>query len=433
MGRIIASCMIGNIIEWYDFIIYALFASTIGSLFFPASSDYSQIINAFAIYAVGFIARPIGAIVFGHIGDKKSRKDSLMLSIYIMAIPTALIGCIPTYAQAQSLFPFWESAGLLAPVLLTILRLFQSFAIGGEFTGSMVFMVESAPPHRRGFFGSWATFSSVLGVILGSVVAFVFSSLLSPEQMQSWGWRIPFVLSIFGSLVGTYIRRSLSDPERFVKKKKHGLPIKMLMSQHLGKMSLVFFIDIVTAIGFFTLVTFLPSFMQDKKFLGMPQDLTFKINTFNMLVFALFTVVGGSLSDKFGRRPILAIGAAALALMAFPIFGLLASGALYNVVLGQAIMAVIMGTFFGVIPAALSELFPTEVRFSGLSLAHNLSMAIFGGTAPLIATQLVQHTGSQLSPAWLLVIAGVVCLAALPFYFDRQRIKLADRSARIAA
>ncbi len=213
--------MIGNAIEWYDFVIYGYFAVIFGTLFFPNADPLAQLLASWGVFWTGFLARPLGSLVFGHIGDKTSRKGALALSIYIMAIPTALMGCLPTF----------EQIGLAAPLLLILMRTCQGFAIGGEFTGSMVFIVEHAPQSKRGFFGSFASFSAVIGVILGSTFVAALNAYLSTESMQSFGWRIPFIVSILGSVVVGYMRSNLNDPTVYLEVKAN-VPENVPHSKH---------------------------------------------------------------------------------------------------------------------------------------------------------------------------------------------------------
>src|SRR5579863_7567559 len=211
LRKVIVSCMIGNALEWYDFALYGYFATILSNQFFPSQDPIASLMATFGVFAAGFIMRPLGGILFGHIGDKKGRKEALLCSIYLMTIPTALIGLLPTYDQV----------GWLAPALLTLIRLLQGLSMGGEFTGSMIFIVEHTNSQKRGFSGSWAPFSLLLGVLIGSAVATLISMALSPEDLHSWGWRIPFILSIFGGVVGSYMRRTLTDPEKFEQMKEN--------------------------------------------------------------------------------------------------------------------------------------------------------------------------------------------------------------------
>lgn len=409
--QVLLSCMIGNALEWYDFIIYGYFAAILGGLFFPHAAPLTQILASWGIFWTGFLARPLGSIVFGHIGDKVSRKFALTLSIYIMAIPTALIGCLPTY----------EQIGIAAPLLLVILRALQGFAIGGEFTGSMVFLVEHAPQARRGFWGSWASFSAVIGVIFGSMVVASLNSYLAPEVMESWGWRLPFLLSVFGSIVGGYIRSRLSDPavylEAKAKRTQESTPLKDLLVNHKSKIGVIILLDFLTAVGFFIVVIFLATYF--RTYLKHSEKVALSINTFSMCIFATTILIGGWLSDRIGRKSTLAYPCLGFILLSYPLFQMLQIGEQHISMLVQATLAAMMGVFFGAIPTTLVEIVPTSVRFSGLSLGHNLSMAIFGGGTPFLATHLIQRSNDLASPAYLLIIAALMSFLSVWFIKDR--------------
>lgn len=417
MLKIILSCMIGNALEWYAFVIFGFFAPTISQLFFPSSSETVGLIKAFSLFGMAFIARPLGAIIFGHIGDKFSRKNALLLSIFIMAIPTVLIGCLPGY----------DSLGILAPVLLSLLLVAQGFAIGGEFTGSMVFMVESAQPHQRGLIGSWATFSCVFGVILGSLVSLACTHLYSPEEILEGAWRIPFILTLFGTVVGTYIRKNIAEPKAYLdhkkQKKSHSFPLKELFTDHFRSVLSVILIDFITAIGFFLLVIFSPTYLQSPAYLGLDANYAMKVNTLNMVVFAVTTLLGGWLSDKYGRKTMFMYVAGVFLLAGYPIFQLFSFDWEFAPFMAQFVLAVHMGLFFGVIPAGLSEIFPSHLRFTGLSVSHNIGMALFGGSAPLLATGLIQLTQDIAAPGFLLMGAAVFCLMGMPLYEDKWQEK----------
>lgn len=410
--QLLISCMIGNALEWYDFVIYGYFAVILGGMFFPKADPLVQLLASWGVFWTGFLARPLGSIFFGHIGDKFSRKSALTLSIYIMAIPTALMGCLPTYTQV----------GIVATIALIILRTLQGFAIGGEFTGTMVFLVEHAPNSKRGFWGSWASFSAVIGVIIGSTFVASLNASLSPESMQSWGWRIPFLVSILGSAVGGYMRRRLTDPSIYLevkaRKEQGTVPLKQLFRDHKSKIGLIILLDFLTAIGFFIVAIFLATYF--RTYLKFSEHVAFSINTFNMCVFAISTLIGGWLSDRLGRKAILGYPCLGFILLSYPLF-LMMQTADYYMLLGiQAVFAAMMGMFFGVIPTALAEIMPTDVRCSGLSIGHNISMAIFGGGAPFLATKLIQGSESLTSPAYLLIAAAFLSLLSLFFMKERR-------------
>lgn len=414
--QVLISSMIGNALEWYDFVIYGYFAATFGSLFFPPSNPVTQILASWVVFWLGFIARPLGSVVFGHIGDKISRKYALTLSIYLMAIPTALMGCLPTYAQI----------GLAAPILLIIFRAIQGFAIGGEFSGSMVFLVEHAPSNQRGLWGSWSSFSAVIGVIIGSLLITTLNGTLSADNMQHWGWRIPFIVSVLGSVVGGYIRNCLTDPAIYLaaKKKKHkeSTPLKELFVSHKSKMGLIILLDFLTAIGFFIVAIFLATYF--RVYLKYPDKIALAINTFSMCIFALAIFFGGKLSDRFGRKKTLGYPCVAFILFSYPLFSLMETASPMGLLGIQSLLAFFMGVFFGTIPSALVEIMPTHVRFSGLSIAHNLSMAIFGGSTPLLITYFIRHYNNLMVPAYFLIAAGMLSLSSLIFMKERYKLDL---------
>lgn len=411
--QVLLSCIMGNALEWYDFVIYGYFVVTFGTLFFPNAEPMTQILASWGIFWSGFLARPLGSIFFGHIGDKISRKYALMLSIFIMAIPTTLIGLLPTYQQI----------GIIAPLLLILLRTAQGFAIGGEYTGTMVFLVEHAPSARRGLWGSWASFSSVVGVIVGSCLVAGLSICLSSDAIQTWAWRIPFIISILGSMVGIYIRMHLSDPQIYLdvkqRKTKEFIPVKDLLNSHKIKIGLVILLDFLTAVGFFIVAIFLATYFST--YLKFAEHEALAIHTINMGILAIATLFGGWLSDKVGRKPVLAIPCIGFILFSYPLFVLLQSGSLIILILVQAIMSIMFGIFFGAIPVALAEIMPTNVRYSGLSIGHNLCMAIIGGGAPFLASHLIHSSNNLSSPSYLLIIASSVSLFSLFFIKDRYR------------
>lgn len=410
--QLLVSCMIGNALEWYDFVIYGYFAVILGRLFFPTAEPLLQLLASWGVFWTGFLARPLGSIVFGHIGDKFSRKSALTLSIYIMAIPTALMGCLPTYSQI----------GITATVALILLRTLQGFAIGGEFTGTMVFLVEHAPTAKRGFWGSWASFSAVIGVIVGSTFVASLNASLPTEAMETWGWRIPFLVSILGSVVGGYMRRRLTDPSVYLEVKanreKGTVPLKELFLKHKSKIGVIVLLDFLTAIGFFIVAIFLATYF--RTYLKYSNDVAFSVNTFNMCIFAISTLLGGWLSDRIGRKSVLAYPCLGFILFSYPLFLLMQTGDYYALVFSQGVLAIMMGVFFGTIPTALSEIMPTNVRCSGLSIGHNISMAVFGGGAPFLATHLIQNTHDLLAPAYLLMGAAMLSLTSLLFITEKN-------------
>ena len=404
MKKIALSCGIGNAIEWYDFVVYGYFVTIIGILFFPESSKYAQTIMVFGTFAAGFIARPIGALIFGRIGDRSSRKKALAASIYVMAIPTALIGVLPTF----------ETIGIAAPFILIALRIIQGLAIGGEFTGSMIFLVEHSPKDKKGFYSSIATFSAVVGVICGSATVSALFYLLDDADMKAFGWRIPFLISAFGGIVGSYIRRAISDPEESKQSLNNQKTpaLKSLLKTYWSPMLKVILLDFLTAIGFFIVVVFIANYME--KYSNLREYAQY-VNTISMFVFAAFCILGGYLADKIGIKKVMSTSCILFILFSYSLFTLFQCGSTSFLfpLLAHSAMSMFMGLFFGALPLALTSLFPVSVRFSCISLSHNISMAIFGGTTPLAATILLDTTNNPNSPALLLIIASSLSFLGL--------------------
>lgn len=414
--RVILSCMVGNALEWYDFALYGYFATTIGQLFFPKFSMVASLMATFGVFAAGFIMRPLGGIIFGHIGDKIGRKSALLWSIYLMAIPTTFIGLLPTY----------EQIGWLAPFFLTAIRLLQGLSMGGEFSGSMIFVVENAQQNNRGLYGSWVVFSLLVGILVGAIIATSLCYFLSEGQLMSWGWRLPFLLSAVGGIIGSVIRRTIDDPQQFINAKRHHQvytsPLYELFKHHSKTILYVISIEFPLAIGFYLIVSFISNFLTTFMKINMLTSLS--ITTVSMVAMGVAILFSGWLSDKIGRKPVLISGALAFTFFAYPLFTLLEKS-LTSALVAHVCLSFIMGVFFAPIPATLVELFPLKIRYSGLAVSHSLSMAIFGGSAPFIATALIHLTGNNAAPALYLSFCSLLSAIALFFMKDRYKEKLA--------
>jgi len=410
--RVISSCMIGNALEWYDFALYGYFATTLGQLFFPKFDPFAALMATFGVFAAGVIMRPVGGIIFGHIGDKIGRKNALLWSIFLMAVPTTLLGLLPTY----------EQIGWMAPLLLTIIRLAQGLSMGGEFTGSMIFVVEHAEKGKRGVYGSWVIFSVLIGILIGSAVATVICEALSHDQLYTWGWRIPFLLSVVGGYVGYTMRKTIQEPEHFAKakqeRKEHSTPVAELCQNHWRKILYIICMEFTLSIGFYLIVTFISNFLTAILHIDMVTSLM--MTTLSMVAMGGAIIISGKLSDKIGRKPLLLGSTLAFVVFAYPLFQAL-EGSLMTALLAQMTLATILGTYFAPLPAALAEMFPTSVRYSGLSLSHGLSMAIFGSSAPLIATALIEWTGNNAAPA--IYLSGACFISAICLLFMKDRFR----------
>lgn len=415
MKKVIISGMIGNGLEWYVYALYGQMATFIGEMFFPSEDPTTSMMLTFASFAVGFIARPFGGLIFGWIGDKIGRQRSLSLSIIVMAVTTGLIGLMPTY----------EHIGILAPIALMLLRLVQGISIGGEFSGAIVYMVEHSDTKRRGIVGSMAMVSLVLGFLVGSLVAYFFSTMLSQEDFHSWGWRIPFLVGLAIGLVGLYIRNSCHESPLYTKAKAEGhlaeKPVQEVFTKHLK--------DVGLAIGIYLLVT-IPFYFSsiyfitlNTKHLGVPMETALEYNTIAMLLMFIGVPISAWLSDKYGRKKVLMSIGVVYLLITYPMFSQFSPDNLDATIPMQLFFAFVVGLYLGPVPAVLAEIFPTSVRNTGMAISYNLSAAIFGGTVPMVATYLFgQFPVHALEYLALYVTAGgIVAMICLWLYHDRYR------------
>ena len=411
MKKVIASGMIGNGLEWYDYALYGQMAALLGALFFPAGDTGVQLLATYGVFAAGFIVRPVGAVLFGWIGDRYGRKNAMVIAVLMMAIPTGCIGLLPTYSQV----------GLLAPVLLTLIRLLQGLSLGGEFAGSITYIVEHAPAHRRGWAGSASLVSLILGFLLGSLVVNSMLGLLGKEAFEAWGWRIPFLGGIIIGLVGFYIRQCCKESPIYEAAKKDDkiskTPVKTALAKHPAEMVQGFALYLTVTMPFYLASVYFISFT---KHLGFELADGLRFNVYNMLAMLFTMPFGAWLSDHIGRKKVL-VTAGILMFFATPLLftNFVQGGNLFHIGLSQFIFAAIVGLYAGVIPALLVELFPTSVRFTGMAIAYNLAAALFGGTAPLVCEWLIKQTGDNMAIAWYVMACNAISLIAL--YFTKER------------
>ena len=410
MKKVIATCMVGNALEWYDFILYAQFAQIISKKFFPDSS-ISEILT-FAIFAAGFIVRPLGGIVFGSFGDKFGRRISLSIGILTMVLPTTVIGLLPGY----------DTIGLAAPIILTIARLIQGFSLGGEFGGCVVYLAEHAPANKRGLIGSIVYSSQCLGMLLGLIVAYLLSILLPKEDLWTFGWRIPFVSSFFVGMIGLYIRSSIKESPLYAEIKKRGLisqsPIKEIFSKHKKSIFLAVGLYINVTAPFYGATIFIQNYMSTLGYNHTESSISAGLGLVTLM---LGFPVAAYVSDRVGRKPVLLITAIALMVLTYPIFYMINTGTYYVVVLSQVLLSAIVAFHMGAIPTVLVELFPTHIRFTGVALSCNLAAAVFGGTVPMIGTALHQFTGDKLAISYYLTFLAVFAIFVISFYKETYK------------
>lgn len=389
--------LIGNVLEWFDFAVYGYFASDIGHQFFPKSDPAAQQLLAFAVFALGFFARPVGSLVLGVIGDRIGRRALLTLSIGLMGGSTLIIGLLPTY----------EQIGVAAPLLLVVMRMIQGFSVGGEFTGSMVFTTESASPMTRGLISSSTAAGTTIGFILGSGSAWLVNSLLRPDQVLTWGWRVPFVASVLFCVVGWFLRRGLHETEAGLKAVAIRPPlIPSLVSDWLPMLR-TFGIVATTNAAYYLTFTYMVE--RRKSMSGGGADFLLA-NTLSLFVVLIAKPLGGWLSDKVGRRRLMLILTAAIMALIYPVFRLMLTGTPQAFVLGQVLVAIPIGMALGLQGAMVVEIFPLRTRVTSMSIAYSLTLALAGGTAPLVSAWLIERLGQPLAPAYYVMLHGLIGL-----------------------
>ncbi len=414
MRKVVISGMVGNGLEWYDYALYGQMAWLISRLFFPEGDATVKLIGAYGVFAAGFVIRPLGGILFGWIGDRWGRKQAMVIAVLMMAIPTGCIGLLPTY----------ESIGIAAPILLTVIRLLQGLSLGGEFSGSITYIVEHAPPGRRARAGSASLISLNLGFLLGLLVTQGCMAVFGTEVFEAWAWRIPFLLGIVIGFIGFYIRTHCAESPVYEQAKQDGhlskTPVRQALTRHPWQMLQGFAMYMTVTMPFYLTAIYFISFSQKQLSLSMPEALT--LNAFNMLAMLAAYFPSAWLADRFGRKHVMTAGALIMMIAVYPLFLNFSPGAsLFTIGLTQAAFALVLGFYIGPIPAVLVELFPTSVRYTGMAIAYNLAAAIFGGTAPMICEWLLGITQNPASIAWYVMLCNIASLTALWFYKDRWK------------
>ncbi len=400
--RAVRGAAIGNTVEWFDFAIYGFLATYIADKFFPSGDETAALLNTFAIFAAAFFMRPLGGFFFGPLGDRIGRQKVLALVILLMSGSTFAIGLVPSY----------DTIGVFAPLLLLFLRCLQGFSAGGEYGSGACFLAEYASDKHRGFVVSFLVWSVVVGFLLGSLTVTGLETVLSEGAMDSYGWRIPFLIAGVLGAVGLYIRLRLGDTPEFEALRDEGevasSPLKEAVTTSWRPILQIAGLVVIHNVGFYIVFTFLPSYFT--KTLGFTKTDAFVSITVASLVALILIPPLGALSDRIGRKPLLIAGSLAFAVFAYPLFLMLNAGSLAVAIAAHAGLAAIESVFVCASLAAGAELFATRVRSSGYSIGYNVSVALFGGTAPYVATWLVARTGNDLAPAYYVIVAALVTL-----------------------
>lgn len=414
--QVITATTLGTALEFYDFTIYSFFAIQIGQLFFPSASPVNQFLLSIGVFGVGFVVRPLGGIVIGAYADRAGRKRAMVLTIMLMALSCAMIACAPTYAMA----------GIFAPLIVLAARLIQGFAAGGEFGPGTTLLVEYASDKNRAFFASWNFSATALGLALGAAVATLVNVSLPKDAILSWGWRVPFLLGIVAAPVGMLIRRrleeTLGEPATHGKRKSSGA-LKAALTTHWKLTVLGTFAELGGSVSVYITAFFLPSHAVRTLHLSSTAAVTSGI----VSSLVLFTVapLAGILADRFSRKRVLVISRVTLLLTVYPAFALLgAHPSPLMLSLVAAYLSIFVAAQIVPVLVMIPELFPKEVRATGIALTYVVSASFFGGFSPFIASWLVAHTGNPLAPAWYVAAACAVSLVPVIWLRDRTGQKL---------
>ena len=405
LRKVLTASFIGNFVEWFDYASYGYFATVIAAVFFPEIAPQAALLATFAVFALSFVIRPIGGIVWGSIGDRIGRKTALSWSILIMSGATTVIALLPSYHQI----------GMLAPVLLLLVRMVQGFSASGEYAGATSFLAEYAPPAKRGFYTSMVPASTAAGLLAGSLMSALLFSQLDTAQLHGWGWRLPFLLAFPLGLVGLYIRLKLEDTPKFreLEAKHHveATPTRELFNTYRKPIIRAFAVTCLNAVGFYLILSYMPTYLITE--MGMEESASFLANSIALFAYIFLIFLMGLLSDRFGRKTALIAASVLFIVLTVPLFGMLEGASFAMIVLIQVIFGALLTVNDGTLPCFLTEIFPTRVRYSGFAFSFNTANALFGGTAPFVATWLISATGSKTAPAWYLVAAAVVALVAM--------------------
>ena len=406
--RALAAGMVGYVLEWFDFGVYGFLAAIIAKNFFPSSDEFTSLLAAFAVFGVGFVARPIGSIVLGHMADVRGRQTTLAATMFLMAASTVVIGFLPTYS----------SVGVWAPVLLVTARLIQGFAAGGEWGTAAAFLVEWGGANRRGLFGAFQQSSIAAGLLLASLTTAILGSAISAEALSSWGWRIPFILGAILGPVGMYVRRRVQESPIFEKQEID--TFQMSRTQFAKQVFHGFSYMIFWATSSYMIAVFMPAFAIRYAHIAHLKALW--TGTFSLAAVVVLAPLAGMLSDRIGRKPILITSCVFFALLSYPLYAFIVSGisfAPYFVT--QLLLTLMFVLYSGCGPAALAEMFPTRLRSTGISFGGGMA-SILGGFSPFLTTWVISATGASASAGLLLAASAVLSLPALIVMRDRSGV-----------
>lgn len=418
--KVVTSSFIGNFVEWFDYGAYSYLAVTIGLAFFHGDVENSTFM-AFVLFAMSFLVRPFGAFFWGYWGDRFGRSKTLAWSILLMSGATFCIGVLPGS----------QTIGILAPLLLLFFRMVQGFSAAGEYAGASALLTEYAPRGKRGMYAAVVPGSTATGLLLGSVFATVLYGTLTPEAMEAWGWRVPFLLAAPLGLIGLYIRRQIADTPAFKKDQarqqaavedlgaKQMFPVKDLLVNHPKQLAQGFGIVLLNAVGFYVVLTFMPTYMSEQ--LGYDTAASQFATTLTLATYISFIFLTGFVADRIGRRSTLILASCTFVVLSIPAFMVMNTGHYWLAVLALVAMGGVLSLNDGALPSAICELYPTAVRFTGFALVFNVGNALFGGPMSAVNTWLIDATGNTMWPAYILMTAAVIALGAVLWSKDNSK------------
>lgn len=412
--RVLATASIGNLIEWFDFALYAFSASAISKAFFPEGDGTASLLGTLAVFGVSFLLRPVGGFVFGRMGDRAGRKNVLSVVVLGMGVCTVLMGLIPTYG----------SIGAAAPALLVLTRLGQGLFSGGEYAGASTFLVEYAPENRR---GTWAGISVATGTLPFAFAGFVVLAFtaMPAAAYDSFGWRLPFLIAGPIALIGLYLRLRMDDTPAFAAlerdDRKESAPLRTVLTRHRRSVLLVMAVAGLNSVAMYTIASYMPTYLKENA--GAGATAASVTNSLVIVLICVLVPVAGRVSDAVGRRKVLLVGAFGLVLLAGPAFLVLSHGSVATALLGQVMLALPFTCVAAVLSTVMCELFPTRVRYSGSAAGYNVAYAVFGGTAPFVGQLLVDGTGALSAPGWYVAVLALLVLPValkLPETYHRR-------------
>lgn len=403
--RTVGAVVIGNALEWYDFALYGFLAGTIGAQFFPSASPWTSLLASFAVFGSAFVVRPFGGVILAHLADQWGRRNVLVLVIAVMTVGTAMIAFVPGYA----------SIGLAGPITVAVSRLLQGFAAGGEFASATAYLVEAAPVTRRGFYGAWQISGQGAAILLSGLAGSLTAQLMTPAQFESWGWRIPFLFGLLVGPVGYYLRVKLSEPRPFLEERARSsggsAPLTSVLAAYKARVLIGLGLVISGSASLYVLFVFMPTYAI--RVIGLGTGSAFIAPIVAGLTVAVLCPLTGLLSDAIGRKALLIVSTAGLLLAPYPCFlWLQHERGVFALGLVEFAFGLLFAIGGGPFNAALSEMFPVRLRATGLAIAYNFGVALFGGLAPLIVAWLIATTHDALAPSYYVAGCGAVGLLA---------------------